>query len=301
LTRHIKYSTIYKNIFNYLLYNMRKIAYLKNRFRIICTLLGILFMLSIPAFASAASFIVDWADWNNSTWPCVWKTVCHISWNLTYSDISLINWAKLSHRQWDLTVVNDFIIWTWWSSYFVWQDLSVWHQLKVTNASIVALNSDLTSEPVSTDINDWMWSSYYDLSITNTDVNYDWLDINLTTWGYVKTRNAVINSRFKYLSNSTSPVWTTYANWYISIDWDANITNVKMDIDGYIYVWWNLTTDYTWAAWYYMYIRGNSQIATPLSTLFSNWWMSVTWNYTSIWNTTTPTEFHFYTTTWWEW
>jgi hypothetical protein len=38
-----------------------------------------------------------------------------------------------------------------------------------------------TSEPVTTSINDWEGTQYYDLQVTNTDTSFDGLDINLTS------------------------------------------------------------------------------------------------------------------------
>lgn len=262
----------------------------------------LLIIMFSPLFTYAnESFIVDWSDWTKSTWPCVGKTVCHISWNLTYSNITLKNWAKLSHRQWTLTVVNDFVIWSWSSSYFVWQDLNVWHLLKITNASIFSLNSKLTSEPTSTTIDDWMWSTYYDLSVTNTDKTFNWLDVVLNSWWYVKTKNVIVNSKFKLESTSTNCYWNTYANGYFSIDGDANIKNIKMDIDGYVYVWWNLNHDTSWASNYYFYVRWKIQSDTPLSTEFVKSWINTTWNISFTWHTTTPTPFFSYATSWSAW
>ncbi len=120
------------------------------------------------------------------------------------------------------------------------QDLSIGNQLIMRGPSILSLNSNLTFDPVSSNINTWMGSSYYDLAVTNTNTSFDGLDISLINGGYIKTRHAIINSRFKLSANSTNVYWNTYAGGYFSIDGDANITDCKLDIDGYLFVQGNL-------------------------------------------------------------
>ena len=198
---------------------------------------------------------MDGANSANSTGPCTGKTICHISGDLTYSDITLQNGGILSHRQGSLVVSNNFTIGTGTtaSGAFVGQALSVGNRLLMRGPSILALNSNLTSDPASSDPTTWMGSSYYDLAVTNTDTAYDGLDVSLTSGGYLKTRNTVVNSRFKLSASSTNVYWNTYAGGYMSIDGDANITDCKVDIDGYLFVQGNLNAEYTSS--HYLYIR----------------------------------------------
>lgn len=266
-------------------------------------ILFLLLSFFIPSLAFAnVSFVVDGVNPGNSTWPCTGKSICHLSGDLTYSNIYILNWGKLSHRQWTLTVVNDFFIGsgsTKWD--FVWQNLVVWHQLKLLNASVLSLSMKYTSEPVTTSINDWEGTQYYDLQITNTDISFDGLDINLTSGWYIKTRNAIINSKFRLQSNSTNCYWNTYANGYLSIDGEANISNIKMDISWYTYVGGNMNHNTSWSASYFFYVRGWTQIDTPLSTEFLKAWISVTGNMSFTGHTTTPTPLFFYANSWSEW
>jgi uncharacterized repeat protein (TIGR01451 family) len=170
--------------------------------------------------------------------------------------------------------------------------------LKITNASVFSLSSKLTSEPTSTLIDDWRWTNYYDLSVTNTDTSFDWFDVNLTWTWYVETRNTVVNSRFKLFSNTTTTSLKTYANWYVSIDWNASFTDIKVDIDWYLYCGWSVSNSYSNAAWNYLYVRWKAQSLTPLSTKFTSAWIAINWSLSFTWHTVTPTDFYIYSGSW---
>ena len=237
---------------------------------------------SVFLFASGAAsvfalpgFVVDGSNATNSTGPCTGKTVCHISGNLTYSDITVVNGGKLSHRQGTLTVSNNMILGgtgSTGSGFFVGQNTIVGNQLSIAGDSVMALNSNLTSDPAGANITDWMGTTYYDLQVANTNLSFTGMSVSLTTacttagggttlTSCIQTRNVNVNSKLAITGGATNVVWKTYANGYLAVDSDATFTNIKMDVDGYVYVQGNVYGSFNNA--HYFYVNGGQQVATP--------------------------------------
>lgn len=217
-------------------------------------------------------FIVDGSNGANSTGPCTGKTVCHISGDLTYSDITLINGGKLSHRQGTLTVSNNFLLGGTGAGFFVGQNTIVGNLLKIQGDSVFALNSNLTSDPASNNISDWMGATYYDLQVSNTNLSFTGMDVSLSTScttagggstlsACIQTRNVNVNSKLSATASATNVVWKTYANGYLAVDGDATLTNIKMDVAGYLFVQGNVFGSFNNA--HYIYVTGGQQVSTP--------------------------------------
>lgn len=256
-----------------------KSRFLPHGFAVAAMALTAFFPFTQSVFAAPGeTLIVDGTTSTNSTLSCAGKTVCHLTGDLTYANVILKNGGKLSHRLGTLTVTNDFVVGTGSTvaGYYVGQNVSVGHLLQVTTSSVFSLNMQNTDPAAATNITDWMSTSWYDLQVTNTDTNYNGLDINVTNAcvsggggttlpSCFRTRNTNVNSSAKLVGNATSVALQTYSNGYFAIDGNFDVSNSHVLVDGYLQVRKDFKVNFGGA--YILAVKGGVLATVPANAL----------------------------------